>query len=316
MGFVFVAIIFSFVATLLLLDRFRSYEANLDMLVLSKSDQGAIEAPAVRDTLMLLGSQNDFLYTMNETADVSGVEFSLTGETSFRIRTVSDSPLDARDGAIAASQAFFALIGKYYDIRNDIDIRSIGIPETKAIVSHPILLIGAGMLSGIIVSIAFFIGILSFARLVFSARGKEREVSSITVFPAGGEERTSHEEMSPVFSPDMFVPKKQESHFFSFEPSVSAREKDYAHFNRGPAPANLPIAMDDAEVLPDFLFPTSATEIGDGIVSEETMTPSEELIVPQDMDTPMEEALPMDREPTEEEYKRRLNELLQGKMPK
>ncbi|MGB5019207.1 MAG: hypothetical protein WBO66_05780, partial [Candidatus Moraniibacteriota bacterium] len=269
MGFVFVTIILCFVMTLLLLDRFRSHEASLDMLVLSRSEQGAIEAPAVRDALMLLGSQNDFLYTVNETADVNEINFSRNGETSFRMRTVSDTPLDARDGAVAASQELFATIGKYYDIRNDIAVRSIGSPKTKVIVTHPILLVGSGILSACILSLAFFACILSIARIAFSVRGKETVVSSESVFPMTGEDMVPYEETPPVFSPEMFVPKREESRFFFFEPSGAEREKDYAHFNRGPAPSNLPIAMDDSESLPDFLMPVKTGTMDEQVASEE-----------------------------------------------
>lgn len=311
MGFVFVTIILCFVMTLLLLDRFRSHEASLDMIVLPRSEQGAIEALAVRDALILLGSQSDFLYTVNETADVSMVEFSRTGETSFRIRTLSDTPIDARDGAVAASQELFALVGKYYDIRNDISVRSIGSPQTRVVVAHPILLIASGILSACILSLAFFALILSLARIAFSVRRKEVNISSEPVFPVTREDMVPYEEAPPVFSPEMFVPKKTETKFFSFEPSSMSREKDYAHFNRGPAPANLPIAMDESESLPDFLLPVNTEETKE---SEVAVASSEPLVEPISTDTPIE-ALPIDREPTPEEYKRRLNELLSGKIP-
>ncbi len=319
-GFVFVALIGSFVSTLLLLDRFRSYEASLDMIVLPRSEQGAIEAPAVRDALMLLGGQKDFLYTVNETADTSVVDFAPTGQTSFQIRTVSDTPIDARDGAVATSQELFGLVGKYYDIRNDIAVRSIGSPEVRTVVAHPILLIGSGILSALIVACAFFLGILSLARIAFSVRGKEMVASAESVFPVVREDMVPYEETPPVFSPEMFVPKKTETKFFSFEPSSISREKDYAHFNRGPAPANLPIAMDESEALPDFLFPEKSTEVDAPVVSEVSNEPAplipDSPVMESTMvdDAPME-SLPVDREPTPEEYKRRLNELLSGKMP-
>lgn len=317
MGFVFVTIILCFVTNLLLLDRFRSYEATLDMLVTSKSERGAIEAPAVRDALMLLGSQGDFLYTVNETVDVSEVSFSRTGETSLQIRTVSDTPIDARDGAVATSQELFATIGKYYDIRNDIAIRSIGSPEMNGFVAHPILLIGSGIIFALIASTAFFGIILTLARLAFSLRRKEEGASPEPVFPVIKEERVLYEETPPVFSPEMFVPKKQESRFFSFEPSSTplvSREKDYAHFNRGPAPANLPIAMDESEALPDFLSGMETEKKEASTVSEEPEVVTPPIEEPAMIETPIE-TLPIDREPTADEYKRRLNELLSGKMP-
>lgn len=313
MGFVGVAIILSFVATLLLLDRFRSHEATLDLLVLSKSEKGAIEAPAVRDALMLLASRSDFLYTVNEIADVSSLTVSPMGATSLRIHTISDTPLDARDSAIAASQELFASIGKYYDIRNDISVRSIGAPKTVAIIAHPILLSASGIVFALIGSIVFFAVVLAVARIAFSVRGKEVNVAPSPVFPVEREDVVTHEETPPVFSPDMFVPKKQDA-FFSFEPSSVPREKDYAHFNRGPAPSNLPIAMDDSESLPDFLLPAETEEVKQ---SEEKAVPSAsipDLAEENSPDMPLE-TVSLDHEPTPEEYKRRLNELLSGRMP-
>jgi hypothetical protein len=321
MGFVFVTIILSFVASLLLLDRFRSHEATLDLIVLSRSGKGAIEAPAVRDVLMLLASQDDFLYAVNDTAVVSSLTVSQTGATSFRIHAVSDTPLDARDGAVAASQELFTSIGKYYDIRSDISVRSIGSPKTRAVVVHPVLLIGSGIFFAVIISIAFFAILLLLVRIAFSVRGREVNPSSAPVFPLAGEDMIPYEEAPPVFSPEMFVPKKQENTFFSFEPSSVTREKGYAHFNRGPAPANLPIAMDELDALPDFLLPVKTAGADMPVkseISEEKTVPSvpaSDIAEPNSLDTPLE-ALSIDHEPTPEEYKRRLNELLSGKMPK
>lgn len=314
MGFVFVTIILSFVVNFLLLDRFRSYEATLDILVTSKSEKGAIEAPAVRDALILLGSQKDFLYTVNEAVTVKEIDFSRTGETTLQIRTVSDTPIDARDSAVGVSQELFGVIGKYYDIRNDIAVRSIGSPEMSGFLAHPIFLIGSGIIIALIVSLAFFRIILSLARIAFSTRGKSETASSGPVFPVAREEMASTEEIPPAFSPDMFVPKREESRFFSFEPSGAEREKDYAHFNRGPAPSNLPIAMDDSESLPDFLMPVRTGTMDGQVASEEPVEATAPIEEPLVLDTPIE-TLPTDHEPTPEEYKRRLNELLSGKMP-
>jgi len=315
LGFVCVALAASMVSSLLLVDSFRSYRASIDMLVLSKSEEGALEAEAVRDTLLLLGGTADFFSDIDETIEISRIEFSRTGKTSLRAEVMSDTPLDARDGALKASQGLFSLVGRYYDIRNDIGVRSIGAPRVEGFIAHPVLLIVSGFASGILFSGAFFSIILALARMAFSVRKKEiASVSEQVFFPENDKEDHGAEESPRAFSPDAFVPKKMDAKFFSFEPSGIEREKDYAHFNRGPAPMNLPVALDESEPIPEFLSLESLS-------TEEEKSDSDDggdifpEIGPMIDDAPADES-PLEREPTAEEYKRRLNDLLKGKMPK
>lgn len=322
-GFLFVALVASAVSSVLLMDRFRSYRADIDMLILSKSAKGAAEVEAARDALILFGSRTDFLYSVNEQADVTGIVLKETGKGSLRVSVSSLSPIDARDGVVAASQELFLLAGKYYDVRNDIDVRSIGAPRTEASIAHPILLALSGVVSGVGFAVIFFLSLLSFARIAFSFRKEEETLSPEQVFfpkPKEAQSNREKEEVIHAFSPDTFVPKKIDTKFFSFEPSGVEREKDYAHFNRGPAPTNLPVAWDESEPLPDFLFSQSA--LGGTVLTESSETKGENVVTESDAiddalmaDTPIE-LLSNDREPTVEEYKQRLNDLLKGKMPR
>lgn len=314
LGFVCVALAASMVSGLLLVDSFRSYRASIDVLVISKSAEGALESEAARDALLLLGGTPSFFYDINETTEISRIEFSRTGKTSLRAEVISDTPIDARDGALRASRELFSLVGRYYDIRNNIGVRSIGAPRVDGFIAHPVLLIVSGLASGILFSGAFFSIILSLARMAFSARKKEcASVSEQVFFPENDKADHEPEESSRAFSPDAFVPKKMDAKFFSFEPSGIEREKDYAHFNRGPAPMNLPVALDESEPIPEFL---SLESISTGEKSDSDdggdIFPE---IEPMIDDAPADES-PLEREPTAEEYKRRLNDLLQGKMPK
>jgi hypothetical protein len=317
-GFLFVVFVASLVSGMLLLDQFRSYRADIDILILSKSIQGAVETEAARDTLMLLGSTEIFFSDVNETADISSLELRETGKGSFRVSVMSDTPVDARDGAVRASQELFSLVGRYYDIRSDISVRSIGSPRVETVVSHPVGIVTSSILLGILFSLLLFSLIFSVVRLIFSFR-KEESVSPAdqVFFPKREESIRETEEVPYAFSPDAFIPKKVDAKFFSFEPSGAEREKDYAHFNRGPAPMNLPVAPDEMESLPEFLSLESISEHAatDEAESDESYMESSIDEEPMIADTPIE-SLPIDREPTEEEYKKRLNDLLAGKMPK
>ena len=312
-GFIAIALVASVVSVLLLADRFRSYRADIDMLVLSKSEQGALEVEAVRDALQLLGGTPGFLYGVNETTDVSRIEFSETGKSSFRMSVISDTPIDARDGAIKASQDLFSLVGRYYDIRNNISVRSIDAPHGEAFIAYPVVLIASGVATGVIFSGAFFLVVLSIARMAFSFRKEESVSTSKPIFFSEKNEGLESVENPYVFSPDAFVPKKVDAKFFSFESSGIEREKDYAHFNRGPAPINLPIAEDGMEAIPQFMSLENLSENQGFESDEETgiFPEIEPMIDDAPADTP-----PLNREPTEEEYKQRLNDLLKGKMLK
>ena len=319
LGFVSVVLVSSFVSGLLLIDYFRSYRANIDLLIISKSIQGALEIETARDAAMLLGSTKGFSYLVNEEVTVSDIQFASTGKGSIALSVVADNPIDARDGAVFVSQELFANIGRYYDIRNNIDMRSIEAPRMKGIILHPVWLVLSGLISGILFAMVFFLILLSFARIAFSFQKKEIAAASEHVFSPQGEKRSHEaEEIMPTFSLDAFVPKKVDAKFFSFESSGIEREKDYAHFNRGPAPTNLPVAIDESEALPDSLFPEAMENTKeDALLYDEKNDERGALVLP---DEPMiadasVETLPIDHEPTVEEYKKRLNDLLKGKMP-
>jgi hypothetical protein len=317
-AFVGVALVSACIAALFLIDSFRSYSADTELLISPKSVQGAVETQAVRDSLRIIGSRRDFFLEASDEADMTGIAFEEIGSGAVRVIVTGENPIDARDAAIVVTRELFARIGKYYDIRDDIVVRSLGSPEVRTVIAHPLLWIVSSLLSGIAISIFFFICVLFLARLGFSLqrKGSSEHVRQATSLP---ERFRKAESEVPASASEAFVPKKVEQSFFSFEPSGMPPQADYAHFHRGPAPENLPIASDDAEPLPDFLagmidakVSPSEEEPAENIVPTVPAAPTE--IEPVVADTPPEIAA-SDREPTAEEYKRRLNELLSGKMP-
>jgi hypothetical protein len=256
------------------------------------------------------------LLEVSDEADMTGITFEEIGVGAVRVIVTGENPIDARDAAIIVTRELFARIGKYYDIRDDIIVRSLGSPEAHAIIAHPLLWIISSLLSGVAISTIFFAFVLSLARLSFSLqrKGNSEYIKKATSLP---ERFRKAESETPASVSETFVPKKVEQSFFSFEPSGVPPQADYAHFHRGPAPENLPIALDDAEPLPDFLTGMMDAQMPTEEAPAENITttiPAPAEIEPVVVDTPPEIAA-SDREPTAEEYKRRLNELLSGKMP-
>lgn len=310
-GFLFTAIVASVVCTLVFMDGFRSYRSEADMLVLSRSEQGALETEAARDTLILLGNLENFFLRVQGEAEVLRLMAAPTGKATFRLSVESENPLDARESVRVATQVLLGEASRYYDIRNTFDFRIINISRTKVVIEHPIMLIISGVVSGIALAAVFFMIILAVARFMFSFRKGEEQLLMADISPS---EKREKSEYGHAFSAETFIPKKVDAKFFSFDQN-GEREKDYAHFNRGPAPMNLPIAADEDEIdaLPDFLKPQKVElekkEMED--IEESFEMPEEELAEEMPVEAPA-----ADREPSPEEYKKRLNDLLQGKMPK
>lgn len=313
----------SFVSGLFLLESFREYRGEALLLVFAKSEKGAIEVDAATDALLAFSQSRDFLFEASEemgdyeTLRSGDLVLEKTGKPILRLSFSSDDPITAEESARDLSLRLFSFASRYYDVRSDLDFRIVEISTKDGIVSKWEFVL-ASIASGICVASLFFGGVLLFAKMRFSRTQWPRELQE-DVRPQSKKNPLTSIQASPVvsFPKDHFVPKKPEEGMFPFDlPVAKTKEEqfDYGHFHRGPAPENLPMISEE-DALNMFV---ASKEEGDLTTEVEPETKQE---VPRSIEGREEGSKKdtdqdMNREPTDEEYKRRLNELLSGKMPK
>lgn len=206
-----------------------------------------------------------------------------------------------------ATLSLFRFVGQYYNVKEDIDFRIAGGPTTSSRISDKPLFALSSIALGTLSASVLFLALWAFPRLFAFSGG-------------------SHASRKPIIDAGVFEPSRPMSPYFDETPvdeepipfpegpfpDVAApvdshEEPSVTHARKSSAPMNLP-ALTDAEdrFLREFSFETS--------VGEKDVDPLRET-GPVDIATPGSAAEPgrlQAGEPTEEEYKRRLNELLRG----
>ncbi len=337
-----VAFVFAvFASGLVLLDTFRGYQSEIRVLVIMRAGQSAESADQVIGNIAELPknlsfyervlADNDFLEDRfagqtpddrkalwNETVSVTQSDES----GMLMIRAEGESPEEARLLAEQTGKTLFAVTGRYYDIRTDIDMRVVDGPITGTVVVSPVLYVVTSIVSGFIVTLLFFV-FLSLLEKIPARRLKKRETLEIFVPHDEAPKKTfggyAQGDSVPYIDPRTFVPKRPTSLISSFEsqsqeihPVKKEEKKEAVHTGtKASAPANLPIAEEEVSLS----FGSGVTEIMEEPIvlekepKEKQAVFGDEKIMPA-KETPAEEDL--SREPTIEEYKRRLNELLSG----
>lgn len=310
----------SFISGLFFTEAFREYRGEALLLVLSKSEKGAIEIDAATDALLSFLRSRNFLFEASEetgeyeTLRSGHLVLEKTGKPTLRLSFSSDDPMTAEESARDLSLLLFSFASRYYDVRADFDFRIVEVSATDEF-SSKWGFVFASIASGIVLTSLFFGGALLFAKMRFSRtqwpKEMKEEIRRESKDSVSKSPLTSP--ITPSFPKDRFVPKKPEGGTFPFDlPVAKTKEEqlDYRHFHQGPAPDNLP-TFSEEDVLNMFVSPKEEKDLNT------EMAPEEKQEAPQNIEKTEEDSKKdMDREPTAEEYKRRLNELLSGKMPK
>lgn len=345
--FAVLALFFIGTAAFLSLDSFREYRAEISIIALPKG--GDIPAGQVVENIAVLPTTLDFFDAL-VASDERIALFSDIDEQPMAVRKSAWSEMltverRGESGVIAYSLAaesqeeavllarqmskvLFEKIGAYYDIRSDVSIRLVEGPLVRTSVATPFLWIGMSLSFGIAAALVVTL-ILSNAALWFAS-------ARVAAAPeTGSSQHRTAEPIKPAFHPSAFIPKKPlalfsesgeaKAHEEKWDKILAAQEaeakraelssiiartaKPVVSTVSSAAPANLPV-MDENEFFAQFQATAAAQEAE--AVGTETVAPLAP-IAPV-VSAPEAEAPAEAVEPTVEEYRRRLNELLkQGK---
>ncbi len=313
----FVTLVFvTLAASLFWLESFRVYRADMRVLIIGKVPTVAIDQ--VVENFSELTKNLSFYERLLEENDLIDDDFegyskdqrkALWNETVQVIRSdksgvllvsaKQDTPEKATRLAQQTVRTLFATGAFYYNIKTDIDMRVVDEPIVTTEVSNPLAYAAVSFGSAFGVT-AFFFSLLALTPRFFGKR-KEAVVSE---FPLG----TS----VPFIDPQKFIPARPQA--LSFE---STHETQMIQEQLTPeiVKGERMLPGMDAEELP-FQFEEDFPENDEDGELEASVAfggTSEEIF--KKMDEKTVEAEPEEtkqREPTIEEYKRRLNELLSG----
>ncbi len=322
-----VTLVFVMLASFLFwLDSFRAYQSEIRVLVLAKSP--TLEADQVVENFTELSKTLSFYDRVLQGTDLLDDEFEgyspdqrralwndmVSVERSDKsgvliITARKERSEQAKLLSEETSKALLSVASFYYNVKTDIDLRIVEGPIVSTTITHPWRYAATSVMSALGVTGAFFL-ILSLLPALF---GKKTQIPKQT-FHIG--------ETVPLIDPKKFVPARPTNLTFESVPEETPElieEEKASSFEEEKLVTNermLP-GMDITE-LPFEFEDTSreeSAEVPEGEIFTETIEEPvilEELPVVQ-MEEKQEQTAPEEpREPTIEEYKRRLNELLAG----
>lgn len=251
------------------------------------------------------------------------------------VRGIAEDPDDSKERARQASIVLFQSFGQYYNIKEDVEFRIIEGPVTSSVIGNKAAFFGASLALGVLSTGILFLGLFSLPTLIGRVRNEKSLPKPFLDAKVFEPERPlsspyfEHEESkaeAPVSSIRELFPEEEKSMLpvTPIEARTSVPE-DVAE-NSAPvevspvpqmkvpgkkagAPLNLPAFSEaEAQFLEEFSFE-------EGVGQDEFLAEEKEEQVPEKGGKG--DALPLQssvsgREPTEAEYKRRLNELMKG----
>jgi capsular polysaccharide biosynthesis protein len=333
------------------LDSFREYRAEVSIIVLPQGN--AFGSEQVVENVAALPKTLDFFDALLA-SDARLTEFSDIDEAPVAMRKAAwknmlEVKRQGRSGIVTytleaknqeeaellarqMTKVLFEKVGVYYDIRSQISLRLVEGPLVRTSVASPVQWIGLSLLLGTGAALA---GTALLMKLETVLRRRSKNIPE----EEGGSLRSFESAVSPL-RPETFVPKKpavlfsetgearareeQWNQALAMQESEAQRVKEKAIEKKAMplqretvasapvvtqratagAPANLPV-MDEATFLAQFSTVNTEETPEEPEVIEPTPTP----VAPSETTEAS-----LSTEPTVEEYRRRLNELLrQGK---
>lgn len=305
----------SFAASLVWLDELRGAAAEMSVLVID----GA-EASPIAENLAELSKNLSFYDAV--LAEQELIEDTFRGESSDRRRAgwndlVQVMPADgsgllvvtawgenrddARFLAEATTATLFKTAARYYNVKTEIDLRVIDGPHVEARLRSWPTWVGLSLVSGLVVSAVFFALLALLDRILARTSPNRQRPRQRSVLP-----------------PETFIPKPPEH--WSFEGDArSPIERDptatASSARTAAAPSNLPFLAEEPITPLQGAMARLVKEDVDATVRALAVEPEPTSVAQSQAPIFGQESIqPRTEEPTPEEYKRRLNALLSGKM--
>lgn len=311
--FFVITIIISVVFFLLLLDSSKKYQSEISIIVIPKSEKAAADSEHIVENLKIFPTKLSFyekLIRDNDNLRDNLLNFSdgqkrniwnkdlevrrEEGSSIITIAIVKDDSEEARLISKAVTSNLLNIAGFYYDIKRDIDIRIVEGPIIRSFFSNWILIIISSIAIGIIIS--FLINFIF--HLSFDYLEKKRRETGIRLRDTINEKKSKikrEETRKPSEEKAVVYKKIEEKKDIQYPISQTLSKK-------ASAPENLPFI--DEEYFRSNIIKTSE--------STAPKTTTEKSLSEDTSKNKEKEEAELHREPTQEEFKKRLNQLLRG----
>jgi hypothetical protein len=325
--FILTAFFAAFTASVILADSFRDHEAEMSVLVIPKNQVSADTLPEIVSNMERIAGTDAFRSAFfGALSEKSGAYEGLSASARWKVaekmvsvrqedagstivvRTFSDDADDARTGVRQATLALFGSVGRYYNLKEDIDLRVIDGPTVSTRIANPFLFAVASAGLGAVVASAFFLMLFGLPGALSFFERSRRSVGTPLRTKVFEPEMPTSPFLRDAVETDRETAAAVIAEHENVFPESPVRE-GVAHGKKSSAPPNLPSLSEEEErFLREFSFEGSLEREEDEEVKEAIVAEGNMSIRTEAATEPVSDGC----EPTEEEYKRRLNELLRG----
>jgi len=304
--FFMVALTISIISFFLLLENQKKYVSEISIIFIPKSEIAAEDAKQIIGNMEVLPTKKFFYERLsyydktikNKISNLSDIK--IKREKNSSIIKISASSKNQENSAIISKTAvktLFNIMGFYYDIKKDADFRIIEGPIIHTAITNWFLPLAYSLLAGIL---SIFIINLIFQNIPTYSKGDMKKKTE--EFFGISQKKKNKTEIS-----------KEET--YEIKPKTPLDFKTQG--KKAPAPENLPSAPGKLTFIDEDYFRNNIIKDGKSEIKK-IEEPAMESSVEASIKTPekMETAKPADfhREPTKEELKKRLNQLLKGEL--
>lgn len=308
--FAAIALVLSTIAFLFLSASFKSYTSKISILFIPRNEKTALMSEQILGNIIAIPKQASFLAQNNQNITANSLKIEREGTSSIiNIEIQRKDPEEAEMISKAAVSTLFNILARYYDIKNDVDFRIIDGPIVSSTVQNAPLLILISVLLGTLVSIIINFFSYSVSKL-FEAKkevGTGFKWSALEKKPVAPAPAPKPQK-KPLFQEKIvFEEKKTEIKEYKIpQPIVIAPAKQSS------APGNL--SFIDEEYFRNVIIKQTKKEPAEKEPAEKEVPTPEIPKENESLEIPAKETPDPLREPTQEELKKRLNQLLQGEL--
>ncbi|MFA6183471.1 MAG: hypothetical protein WC682_00020 [Parcubacteria group bacterium] len=312
--FLFIALAFTAGVYLLLLDNSTQYLAKVNILISPKNQKTAIYLDKVRKNIAVIAQKNNIFGTKKVTLNVN------QGDSLIEIQTSGEDRARLNDLLDISSREFLDSSSLYYDVKNDLGMEIVS-REFQPVVASRFLIFVESILIGI--GLSFLIQVIldliekiilfginnkkrynkniqakgDFSNFFKTNRERIQKLSSSPATFSSLENRMSHERSDEKNPVDKLIGNK----LFKEEVFGSDSEQQ-PRFKKASSPFNLPVAEEDLSKIRPVEKEEIINDYSQNLVEAKNET--------EDFSDGLRDAF---REPTEEDFKKRLNQLLGNK---
>ncbi|MFH0969621.1 MAG: hypothetical protein V1804_03885 [Patescibacteria group bacterium] len=323
LSLILISLILSAVAFLFILGNYRNYESEISIIFIPKSEKAASDSGNIIGNLEVFPTKLSFyekLIKDNKLEDkFSGLSDNKRKKlwdemikakkekksSIVKITAVSQSPGEAKLISNATVSTLFSVVSFYYDIKNDVDLRIIEEPAVRPAFDNWVLAILISLAIG--TGISFILGFIS---SYFLQKSREIKIS-FPKFDFGKKPKIEIPVEENYFKELEKLPETQEKKPEETKPKIPAKISSAPENLPGVSnvPGNLPFI--DEEYFRNNII-KNAKPVKESIAEQREI--KEEIKPEKQTAASKKESVNFHREPTQEELKKRLNQLLKGEL--